>query len=48
MVTAGAGRPISTAPRRRRLPTGTFLKPGDVMHGTIEQIGTLITPVEAE
>ncbi len=28
--------------------TGTFLKPGDVMRGTIEKIGTLVTPVEAE
>ena len=28
--------------------TGTFLKPGDVMHGTIGSIGTLVTPVEAE
>src|SRR5437764_9436090 len=28
--------------------TGTFLKPGDVLHGTIEGIGTLVSPVEAE
>ena len=28
--------------------TGTYLKPGDVMHGFIESIGTLVTPVVAE
>lgn len=28
--------------------SGTFLKPGDVMRGRIERIGTLVTPVEAE
>src|SRR5262245_51819417 len=28
--------------------TGTFLKPGDVMKGWIEKIGTLVTTVEAE
>ncbi len=28
--------------------TGTFLKPGDVMRGTIERIGELVTPVDVE
>jgi 2,4-didehydro-3-deoxy-L-rhamnonate hydrolase len=28
--------------------TGTFLKPGDVMRGTIEKIGELVTPVDVE
>src|SRR2546425_6256124 len=27
--------------------TGTYLKPGDVMEGWIDRIGTLVTPVEA-
>jgi 2-keto-4-pentenoate hydratase/2-oxohepta-3-ene-1,7-dioic acid hydratase in catechol pathway len=28
--------------------SGTFLKPGDLMEATIEEIGTLVSPVEAE
>jgi 2-keto-4-pentenoate hydratase/2-oxohepta-3-ene-1,7-dioic acid hydratase in catechol pathway len=49
MVTLEPGDLISTGtPAGVGSTTGTFLKPGDVMYGTIEQIGTLITPVEAE
>jgi len=49
MVTLEPGDLISTGtPAGVGNTTGTYLKPGDVMHGTIEGIGTLITPVEAE
>ncbi|MCI0701556.1 MAG: fumarylacetoacetate hydrolase family protein [Planctomycetia bacterium] len=49
MVTLEPGDIISTGtPAGVGSTTGTFLKPGDVMHGSIEKIGTLVTPVEAE
>ena len=49
MVTLEPGDLISTGtPAVVGSPKSTFLKPGDVMHGTIERIGTLVTPVEAE
>jgi len=49
MVTLEPGDIISTGtPAGVGSTTGTFLKPGDVMHAWIEGIGTLITPVEAE
>lgn len=49
MVTLEPGDLISTGtPAGVGSTTGTFLKPGDVMHGTIERIGTLATPVIAE
>lgn len=49
MVTLEPGDIISTGtPAGVGSATGTFLKPGDVMHGWIEGIGTLVTPVEAE
>jgi 2-keto-4-pentenoate hydratase/2-oxohepta-3-ene-1,7-dioic acid hydratase in catechol pathway len=49
MVTLEPGDLISTGtPAGVGSTTGTFLKPGDVMHGTIERIGTLTTPVAAE
>lgn len=48
-VTLEPGDIISTGtPAGVGAGTGTFLKPGDVMHGTIGSIGTLVTPVEAE
>ena len=49
MVTLEPGDIISTGtPAGVGSTTGTFLKPGDVMRGTVEKIGTLVTPVEAE
>ncbi|HVK19201.1 MAG TPA: fumarylacetoacetate hydrolase family protein [Fimbriiglobus sp.] len=49
MCTLEPGDIISTGtPAGVGASTGTFLKPGDVMRGTIEKIGTLVTPVEAE
>lgn len=49
MVTLEPGDIISTGtPAGVGSTTGTFLKPGDVMTGWIEKIGTLVTPVEAE
>jgi 2-keto-4-pentenoate hydratase/2-oxohepta-3-ene-1,7-dioic acid hydratase in catechol pathway len=48
-VTLEPGDIISTGtPAGVGAGTGTFLKPGDLMHGTIGSIGTLVTPVEAE
>ncbi|MBM3981550.1 MAG: fumarylacetoacetate hydrolase family protein [Planctomycetes bacterium] len=49
MVTLEAGDLISTGtPAGVGSTTGTFLKPGDVMRGSIERIGQLVTPVEME
>jgi 2-keto-4-pentenoate hydratase/2-oxohepta-3-ene-1,7-dioic acid hydratase in catechol pathway len=49
MVTLEPGDLISTGtPAGVGSTTGTFLKAGDVMRGTIDRIGTLVTPVEAE
>jgi 2-keto-4-pentenoate hydratase/2-oxohepta-3-ene-1,7-dioic acid hydratase in catechol pathway len=49
MCTLEPGDIISTGtPAGVGSSTGTFLKPGDVLRGTIERIGTLTTPVEAE
>jgi len=49
MVTLEPGDIISTGtPAGVGNTTGTFLKPGDVMKGTIQGIGTLVTPVGAE
>jgi 2-keto-4-pentenoate hydratase/2-oxohepta-3-ene-1,7-dioic acid hydratase in catechol pathway len=49
MVTLEPGDLISTGtPAGVGSSTGTFLKAGDLMHGTIDGIGTLITPVVAE
>lgn len=49
MVTLEPGDIISTGtPAGVGHTTNTFLKPGDVMTGFIEKIGTLVTPVEAE
>lgn len=49
MVTLEPGDLISTGtPAGVGSTTGTFLKRGDVMHGTIERIGTLVTPVDQE
>jgi 2-keto-4-pentenoate hydratase/2-oxohepta-3-ene-1,7-dioic acid hydratase in catechol pathway len=48
-VTLEPGDLISTGtPAGVGSATGTFLKPGDVMHGSIESIGTLVTPVASE
>ncbi len=48
-VTLEPGDIISTGtPAGVGNTTGTYLKPGDLMHGTIEHIGTLTTPVIAE
>lgn len=48
-VTLEPGDLISTGtPAGVGSTTGTFLKPGDVMHGAISSIGTLVTPVAAE
>ncbi|HTI51291.1 MAG TPA: fumarylacetoacetate hydrolase family protein, partial [Planctomycetaceae bacterium] len=48
-VTLEPGDIISTGtPAGVGSSTGTFVKPGDVMHATIGSIGTLVTPVEAE
>ncbi len=49
MVTLEPGDLISTGtPAGVGSTTGTFLKPGDVMRGTIDRIGTLVTPVDVE
>src|SRR5262249_4325899 len=49
MVTLEPGDLISTGtPAGVGAPSGTFLKPGDIMRGTIQGIGTLETPVVAE
>ena len=49
MTTLEPGDLISTGtPAGVGSATGTYLKPGDVLRGTIERIGTLVTPVEAE
>jgi 2-keto-4-pentenoate hydratase/2-oxohepta-3-ene-1,7-dioic acid hydratase in catechol pathway len=49
MVTLEPGDLISTGtPAGVGNTTGTYLKPGDVMLGTIERIGTLVTPVAGE
>ena len=48
-VTLEPGDLISTGtPAGVGSTTGTFLKPGDTMHGMIGSIGTLMTPVIAE
>jgi 2-keto-4-pentenoate hydratase/2-oxohepta-3-ene-1,7-dioic acid hydratase in catechol pathway len=48
-VTLEIGDLISTGtPAGVGNTTGTYLKPGDLMHGTIEGIGTLVTPVVGE
>jgi 2,4-didehydro-3-deoxy-L-rhamnonate hydrolase len=49
MVTLEPGDLISTGtPAGVGAAKGTFLKPGDVIRGTIQGIGTLVTPVLAE
>lgn len=49
MVTLEPGDIISTGtPAGVGHTTGTFLKRGDLMHGWIEGIGTLVTPVDDE
>jgi 2,4-didehydro-3-deoxy-L-rhamnonate hydrolase len=49
MMTLEPGDLISTGtPSGVGSATGTFLKSGDFIQGTIEKIGTLLTPVEAE
>jgi 2-keto-4-pentenoate hydratase/2-oxohepta-3-ene-1,7-dioic acid hydratase in catechol pathway len=49
MVTLEPGDIISTGtPAGVGSASGTFLKAGDVMRGTIDRIGTLVTPVAAE
>lgn len=49
MVTLEPGDIISTGtPAGVGSTTGTFLKPGDVMRGSIEKIGELVTRVELE
>jgi 2-keto-4-pentenoate hydratase/2-oxohepta-3-ene-1,7-dioic acid hydratase in catechol pathway len=49
MVTLEPGDIISTGtPAGVGSPSGTFLKPGDVMRGTIEKIGELVTRVDVE
>jgi 2-keto-4-pentenoate hydratase/2-oxohepta-3-ene-1,7-dioic acid hydratase in catechol pathway len=49
MVTLEPGDLISTGtPAGVGAAKGTFLKPGDVMCGTIARIGTLLTNVTAE
>jgi 2-keto-4-pentenoate hydratase/2-oxohepta-3-ene-1,7-dioic acid hydratase in catechol pathway len=48
-VTLEPGDIISTGtPSGVGSATGTFLKPGDVVRATIEEIGTLENPVAAE
>lgn len=48
-VTLEPGDIISTGtPAGVGNTTGTYLKPGDIMHATIDKIGTLVTPVAAE
>jgi 2-keto-4-pentenoate hydratase/2-oxohepta-3-ene-1,7-dioic acid hydratase in catechol pathway len=48
-ITLKPGDVISTGtPSGTAMQTGKFLKPGDVMEGTIEKLGKLTTPVEAE
>ena len=49
MVTLEPGDLISTGtPAGVGATSGTFLKPGDVINGTIGGIGTLVTPVAVE
>lgn len=49
MVTLEPGDMISTGtPAGVGASSGTFLKAGDLMRGTIDGIGTLVTPVAAE
>jgi 2-keto-4-pentenoate hydratase/2-oxohepta-3-ene-1,7-dioic acid hydratase in catechol pathway len=49
MVTLEPGDIISTGtPAGVGSTTGTFLRPGDVLRGTIDRIGTLVTSVEVE
>ena len=49
MVTLEPGDIISTGtPSGVGNTTGTYLKPGDVMHGTIGSVGTLITVMRSE
>ena len=49
MVTLEPGDIISTGtPAGVGNTTGTFLKAGDVMKGTIQGVGTLVTPVGSE
>lgn len=49
MVTLEPGDLIATGtPAGVGATSGTFLQPGDRMEGTIERIGRLVTPVEAE
>ena len=49
MVTLEPGDLISTGtPAGVGAAKGTFLKAGDVMRGTIQGIGALVTPVRAE
>jgi 2,4-didehydro-3-deoxy-L-rhamnonate hydrolase len=49
MVTLEPGDLIATGtPAGVGSTTGTFLKRGDVMHATIEKVGTLVTPVVSE
>ncbi len=49
MVTLEPGDLISTGtPAGVGAATGTFLATGDVLRGSIERIGTLVTPIEAE
>lgn len=49
MVTLEPGDLISTGtPAGVGNSTGTYLKPGDLMHASIGSIGTLVTPVVAE
>jgi 2-keto-4-pentenoate hydratase/2-oxohepta-3-ene-1,7-dioic acid hydratase in catechol pathway len=49
MVTLEPGDLISTGtPSGVGNATGTYLKPGDVMHGSIGGIGTLVTTMVAE
>ncbi|MBL8826051.1 MAG: fumarylacetoacetate hydrolase family protein, partial [Planctomycetaceae bacterium] len=48
-VTLEPGDIISTGtPSGVGSTTGTFVKPGDKLEATIEQIGTLVSPVGAE
>ncbi len=49
MMTLEPGDIISTGtPSGVGSATGTFLKPGDIMHASVEKIGTLITPMVGE
>lgn len=49
MVTLEPGDIISTGtPSGVGSATNTYLKPGDVLHATVEKIGTLVTPMVSE